>query len=70
MAGDLSNLGSMLQSARELTLEAANSVASRLIDETPILHADITQFLNSRNDNKRLAGMRQIISVSVKSEVF
>lgn len=61
---DLSNLGSVLQSARELTLEAANSVAARLMDEAPIQHADITQSLNSRSDSKRLAGMREVINVS------
>lgn len=64
MADSIPKLGAMLQSAREMTLEAANSVASRLIEENPVQPTDITRCLNSRTDRERLAGLRQVIAVS------
>lgn len=62
----LGNIGAMLQTARDLTLEAANNVAARLIEDTPIKPAAITEHLNSRTERDRLAGLRQIVSLMCK----
>lgn len=63
MADSIPKIGSMLQSARELTLEAANAVSARLMDETPVAPKDISKFLNSRNDRDKLTGLKQVITV-------
>ena len=63
MADSIPRIGAMLQSARELTLEAANAVSSRLVDETAVQPKDIAKFLNSRTDRDKLTGLKQVISV-------
>lgn len=68
MADAIPHIGAMLQSARELTLEAANSVASRLIDDAPISNSDIERYLNARTDRERLAGLRQVISLMCRGK--
>lgn len=63
MADALPQIGAMLQSARELTLEAANSVASKLIDDVRLSRTDVERYLNGHTDRERLAGLRQVISL-------
>lgn len=68
MADTIPQIGAMLQSARELTLEAANSVASRLIDDVPVSGSDVERYLNARTDRERLAGLRQVISLMCRGK--
>lgn len=63
MADSLSKIGAMLESARDLTLEAASSASARLMDETPLQPKDITTMLNGRTERERMGGMKQVISV-------
>lgn len=64
MADSISKLAGMLESARELTLEAASSASARLMDEAPAKTRDISHMLNSRSERESLAGMKHVISVS------
>lgn len=63
MENSIPKIGAVLQSARELTLEAANAVSARLMDETAATPKDISKFLNSRNDREKLTGLKQVITV-------
>lgn len=62
MADSLPKLGVMLQSARELTLEAANAVSAKLMNENLSKPADITKALNSLSNREKLSGLKQVIS--------
>lgn len=63
MAESLFKLGSMLESARELTLEAANSASARLIDDFPPQSKDITNMLNGRTERERLSGLKHVVGI-------
>lgn len=65
MADSIPKIGAMLQSARELTLEAANAVSARLMDEAPAAPDVISKSLNSRNDREKLQGLKQVITVCI-----
>lgn len=62
----LSRISSVLETARDLTLEAAQSAsaAGRLSrKEKPMLARDIRKLLNSRMDREVLDGLRGVIAV-------
>lgn len=63
MADSLSKLGSMLESARELTLEAASSASARLMDDFPPQSKDISNMLNGRTERERLTGLKHVIGI-------
>lgn len=66
MADSLSKISAMLESARELTLEAASSASARLMDETPLKPKDISALLNGKSDREKLSGMKQVIAMMAK----
>jgi hypothetical protein len=59
----------MLESARELTIEAATSASARLMDDSTPRPKDISAMLNGRTEREKLSGMRQVISVSTKKSL-
>jgi hypothetical protein len=67
MADSLSKIGSILESARDLTLEAANTASSRLMEDSPLEKKDITPLLESRYERDVLSGMKHIVNVSAFS---
>jgi hypothetical protein len=67
MADSLSKIGSILESARDLTLEAANTASSRLMEDSPLEKKDIAPLLESRYERDVLSGMKHIVNVSAFS---
>lgn len=63
MADTLPKLGVMLQSAKELTLEAANAVSARLMDDGVSSPEYISSALMSSSDREKLSGLKQLISM-------
>lgn len=67
MSDPFAKIGAVLESAKELTLEAAVSASSRLlVDDAPLSAEEIKKLLNARSDRDRLAGMRQVIGFMSK----
>ncbi|KAJ6036850.1 hypothetical protein N7540_001129 [Penicillium herquei] len=69
----ISRISSMLETARELTLEAAQSAASNRIARTDSSSrtynvAQIKKLLDSRHEREVLDGMRKVISLMYRSE--
>ncbi|KAK6454990.1 clathrin assembly complex beta adaptin component [Scheffersomyces xylosifermentans] len=69
MADSFSKISSMLESAKDLTIEAAVSASSRLTD-TPSSQRtqEIPKLLNSRVDRDVLNGMKCVISIIARGE--
>lgn len=64
MADSLAKLSSMIESAKDLTIEAAVSASARLTDTpTAMRPKEITKLLNSRVDRDVLNGMKCVISI-------
>ncbi|EAU31992.1 conserved hypothetical protein [Aspergillus terreus NIH2624] len=69
----ISRISSMLETARELTLEAAQSAAMNRTSTTGLSSrnhnaANIKKLLDSRNDREVLDGMRRVITLMYSSE--
>ncbi|RCK59313.1 AP-3 complex subunit beta [Candida viswanathii] len=69
MSDSLSKISSMIESAKELTIEAAVSASARLTD-TPSASRpqEISKLLNSRTDREILNGMKCVISIVSRGE--
>ncbi|CUM54535.1 uncharacterized protein AC631_02267 [Debaryomyces fabryi] len=69
MTESLAKISSMLESARDLTIEVAASASSRL-SETPsaLRPKEISKLLNSRVDRDNLSGMKCVISSIARGE--
>lgn len=69
MADHFARFSSMLESARDLTIEAAVSASTRLT-ETPSAKRpqEISKLLNSRNEREVLSGMKCVISLVSRGE--
>ncbi|EMG45814.1 APL6 AP-3 complex subunit beta [Candida maltosa Xu316] len=69
MSDSLSKITSMIESAKELTIEAAVSASSRLTD-TPSKSRpqEISKLLNSRTDREVLNGMKCVMAIISKGE--
>lgn len=69
MTEPLAKISSMLESARDLTIEVAASASSRL-SETPsaLRPIEISKLLNSRMDRDNLSGMKCVISSIARGE--
>lgn len=64
MADSLARISSMIESAKDLTIEAAVSASARLTDTpTALRPSEITKLLNSRVDRDVLNGMKCVISI-------
>uniref|UniRef100_A0A060TBD8 AP complex subunit beta n=1 Tax=Blastobotrys adeninivorans TaxID=409370 RepID=A0A060TBD8_BLAAD len=66
MADSLTKISAMLESARELTLEAASSASSRFLDESSLRPKDISALLNGRTDREKRSGMNHVMSLMAK----
>ncbi|KAL2006222.1 hypothetical protein VTN00DRAFT_9876 [Thermoascus crustaceus] len=68
----ISRISSMLETARELTLEAAQSASSKgsrsSYSSRSLTVSHIKKLLDSRNDREVLDGMRRVISLMYRSE--
>ncbi len=64
MSEPFSRIGEILESASQLTLEAATSVTSRLADQ-PVVQSpkEIHRLLGSRSDRDKLSGIKQATSI-------
>lgn len=69
MADPLARISSMLESARELTVEAAVSASTRL-SETPTAKRpqEISKLLNSRTEREVLNGMKCVMALIARDE--
>lgn len=69
MADSLARLSSMIESARDLTIEAAVSARSRLVDTpTALRPKEISRLLNSRIERENINGMKYVISLISRGE--
>ncbi|EGW35488.1 uncharacterized protein SPAPADRAFT_48476 [Spathaspora passalidarum NRRL Y-27907] len=69
MADSFSKISSMIESAKELTIEAAVSASARLTDTPSALRPqEISKLLNSRIDREILNGMKCVISLISRGE--
>ncbi|ODV80655.1 clathrin assembly complex beta adaptin component [Suhomyces tanzawaensis NRRL Y-17324] len=69
MADSFSKISSMLESARDFTIEAAVSASTRLVDTPSSMRPkEISKLLNSRSDRDILSGMRCVISLISRGE--
>ena len=69
MTDSLARLSSMIESAKDLTIEAAVSASARLTESTTALAPkEITKQLNSRVERDVLNGMKCVISVISRGE--
>ncbi|RLV96349.1 AP-3 complex subunit beta [Spathaspora sp. JA1] len=69
MADSFAKLSSMIESAKELTIEAAVSASARLTDTPSALRPqEISNLLNSRTDREILNGMKCVISLISRGE--
>lgn len=57
-----SKVQSIADQARDLTLEAAQSVGARYADESKAV--DINKLLEGRSDREKIDGMRRTIAIS------
>ncbi|KAI5955246.1 APL6 [Candida jiufengensis] len=68
MNDSLSKITSMIESAKDLSIEAAMSASSKLMDSTTSRPHEISNLLNSRSNRDILNGMRCVISIISKEE--
>ncbi|KAE9371271.1 ARM repeat-containing protein [Stipitochalara longipes BDJ] len=64
----ISRISSLLESARELTLDAAQSARSSRSSTKTLPAAQIKKLLDSRNDREILEGLRKVISMMYRSQ--
>ncbi|KUJ16346.1 ARM repeat-containing protein [Mollisia scopiformis] len=64
----ISRISSLLESARELTLDAAQSARSSRSTPKALPAAQIKKLLDSRNDREVLEGLRKVISMMYRSQ--
>ncbi|PMD36096.1 putative AP-3 adaptor complex subunit beta [Hyaloscypha variabilis F] len=64
----ISRISSLLESARELTLDAAQSARSSRSSTKTLPTAQIKKLLDSRNDREILEGLRRVISMMYRSQ--
>ncbi|KAK9447206.1 adaptin N terminal region-domain-containing protein [Limtongia smithiae] len=70
MAESLSKITAVLEQAKEMTIEAANSArTSGTLGENGVFRPrDVKRFLNSRHEKEKLAGMKAIANMMSRSE--
>ncbi|RBQ83495.1 hypothetical protein VDGD_07915 [Verticillium dahliae] len=59
----IARISDLLESARELTLDAASAARSSRASSRPLDRNQIKKLLDSRNDREILEGLRRVISV-------
>ncbi|KAH8596086.1 adaptin N terminal region-domain-containing protein [Bisporella sp. PMI_857] len=64
----ISRISSLLESARELTLDAASSARSSRTSPKTLPAAQIKKLLDSRSDREVLDGLRKVISLMYRSQ--
>ncbi|KAJ9138216.1 AP-3 complex subunit beta-2 [Pleurostoma richardsiae] len=64
----LSRISTLLESARELTLEAASGARSSRTSTRPLDRTQIKKLLDSRNEREVLEGLRKVISMMYRSQ--